>query len=553
MVLSRLARLLSDLSAFRGHSLPALQDALVIPPQRKIASLAVDLSRLDTGNHVDRARCASLAGELAAAPEIARCVAVFPRLYFDLERSLAVRVLEAALSGAETGRREENRGKLINVSFCSPNANKSLHLGHARNMFLGMAISRICERAGYDVFRTCNYSDAGIHIMKAFAAFMKMGATEELRALPADVAAGRCYQAFTAAPDEFADPQDLLDRSLHPGSPLAEAVREWTSGVIARFEETFAEYGVSFHWTLRESDNLPVIEEMIRDLDARGLLERQENGDAFVAVPAGAETEKVFLLRGGGSPLYMSQLLASGIRRFARFGTRLERIYALAGMEQKEVFALLNRVQEHCAIPCARRYGYYEFGLVFHDGTRLRSREATYSLDDLWRALLPKASEFFARAPRRPRIEEYCRAHIAHFFLKKERQQSFDFRARDAEWLGKGCFWDVCRSFADLLAASRGAPARVLDRGAEEQLLQLLLRYPAAVTDAAAALDPAPLVRFGLKIAGAFQAGSERAAVPADPWSRRLAGIAAHVLADSARLCNLDLERAAILTAPPPP
>lgn len=548
MVLSRLARLLSTLEPFAGCPPEALAEALVIPPQRKVRELALDLSKLD-GGPLGPESAARLATDLASAPEIASCVAIPPRLYFDLARPVKVEVLEDALAASPVGRRPENAGRLINVSFCSPNTNKRLHLGHARNMALGMAVSRLFERIGCEVFRTCNYSDTGIHIMKAFAAFQKLGGSEELRGLPADVVAARCYQTYELSPQELADPQDLLDRSLAPGSPLFDEVRAWTDGVIARFEEIFAAYGVSFHWTLRESENLPWIAEIARDLDARGLLRREADGDRFVEVPYGEGTEKVFLQRGGGSPLYMSQLLASGVRRFEHFGARLEQICALAGAEQKEVFDLLNRVQAHCALPSAERYRYHDFGLVFCDGNRLRSREANvYSLETLFEHLLPRAEEFLRRVTPSPPAEEYCHAHIVHFFLKKERQQSFNFREKDAEWLGNGSLFEVWKTYRALREIERGGAGRALRRNSEEQLTQILLRYPSAVETAAATLDPAVLVRVGTSIARAFQEAPEgQAGATPDPCSARLAGLAAHVLADSARLCNLDLEGPSIL------
>jgi arginyl-tRNA synthetase len=552
MVVTRLARFLSSLSFFADCPLPALCDALVIPPQRKIRSIALDLAKLQGEDRVSRESIAGLAKDLAGVPEIASCVAVFPRLYFDLQPPVLIEILEDALAGGAAGFQAENAGRLINVSFCSPNTNKSLHLGHARNMFLGMAVSRLFERAGFDVFRTCNYSDAGVHIMKAYAAFQKLGGTPELRDLPADVVASRCYQAYGASPGEFDDPQELLDRSLQPGSPLFGQVREWTDGVIARFEQTFRAYGVSFHWTLRESENLPWIEEIARMLESRGLLRRQENGDAFVEVPNGDQTEQVFLLRTGGSPLYMSQLLSSGVRRFERFGSRLEQICALAGAEQKEVFDLLHRVQEHCDIPCSRRYRYFDFGLVFSEGTRLRSREANvYSLDALWRDLLPKISELFERTSPKPPVEDYCRAHIVHFFLKKERQQSLDFRRNEIEALGRGSLWEVWKTFVDLTAVAEGAAGRSLRKSSEEALIQLLLRYPSSVESAIAALDPAVLVRVGLKIADSFQEAPRGQAANPAPWSRRLAALTAQVLADSARLCNLDLATPSVVRASP--
>jgi len=548
MVISGLAHLLASLPPFADRAPLDLAGALHVPPRRKVRGIALDLARLYGEAVVDRAAASALAADLARQAEIASAVAVYPRLYFDLRRPVAVEILERALEGRPVGLAEENRGRLVNVSFCSPNANKSLHLGHARNMFLGMSVSRLLERAGCEVFRTCNYSDTGIHIMKAYAAWERLGDRPELQGLPADVVASRCYQAYESAPKDFADPQERLDRAFRPGAPLFAEVHEWTERVIAEFEQTFARYGVSFHWTLRESENLPWIEALVRSLDARGALRHDADGDAFVEVPVDGGVENVYLVRKGGSPLYMSQLLASGVRRFERFGARLTRICALAGAEQKDKFDRLRRVQERFDIPCARRYHYLDFGLVFGGGARIRSREAhDFSLAALEAALLPRVAELCGRLLPSPPVEDSCRAHIVHFFLKRRRQQRLDFQPEEIERFGRDSLWAVRRAFLALRQEARGEAARPRSRAAEERLTQILLRYPSVVEEAIASLDPALLVRVGLEIARAVEEPLGGEPAGADRESRRLAAVAARVLADSARLWNVDLETPAVL------
>ncbi|MCX8035271.1 MAG: arginine--tRNA ligase [Candidatus Dojkabacteria bacterium] len=58
------------------------------------------------------------------------------------------------------------KNKKVFVEFCSPNAFKSLTVGHLRNTITGHAIARMIENLGFDVVRMNYYSDMGLHIAK---------------------------------------------------------------------------------------------------------------------------------------------------------------------------------------------------------------------------------------------------------------------------------------------------------------------------------------------------------------------------------------------------
>lgn len=58
------------------------------------------------------------------------------------------------------------QNKKVFVEFCSPNAFKSLTVGHLRNTITGHALARMIANFGFDVVRMNYYSDMGLHIAK---------------------------------------------------------------------------------------------------------------------------------------------------------------------------------------------------------------------------------------------------------------------------------------------------------------------------------------------------------------------------------------------------
>ena len=72
------------------------------------------------------------------------------------------------------GNRSGNHQKVM-VEYSSPNTNKPLHLGHARNNFLGMAVANLLEANGYEVTKSQIINDRGIHICKSMLAYDKWG------------------------------------------------------------------------------------------------------------------------------------------------------------------------------------------------------------------------------------------------------------------------------------------------------------------------------------------------------------------------------------------
>lgn len=65
--------------------------------------------------------------------------------------------------------------KRIGIEYPSPNTNKSLHIGHLRNIIIGESVSRIMKNANNSVFHLNLFNDRGILISKTMVAYELFG------------------------------------------------------------------------------------------------------------------------------------------------------------------------------------------------------------------------------------------------------------------------------------------------------------------------------------------------------------------------------------------
>ena len=77
------------------------------------------------------------------------------------------KILNTIAANEKLGQIKKENPKQLIVEYSSPNTNKPLHLGHARNNFLGYSVAQILKANGENVIKTQIINDRGIHICKS--------------------------------------------------------------------------------------------------------------------------------------------------------------------------------------------------------------------------------------------------------------------------------------------------------------------------------------------------------------------------------------------------
>src|SRR5579884_168439 len=129
---------------------------------------------------------AQIAARVAAGDGFAKVEAVngYVNIYFNANAVAARLIGEVLGAGAAYGHGAPT-GVRVMVEHSQPNTHKALHIGHLRNVSLGVAISNILAAAGHDVHQANYIGDIGRHVIQCLWCYDRFHQGEE----PADAAA----------------------------------------------------------------------------------------------------------------------------------------------------------------------------------------------------------------------------------------------------------------------------------------------------------------------------------------------------------------------------
>ncbi len=215
----------------------------------------------------------------------------------------------------------ENPNKLI-VEYSSPNTNKPLHLGHARNNFLGYSIAEILKASGEKVIKTQIINDRGIHICKSMLSWQKFanGGTPDSEGLKGDHFVGKYYVEFDrhykSEMDELIKNGLTKDQAMQEAPIFKEAqkmLKKWEQGdpeimnlwrkmnqwVYDGFESTYKAMGVDFDKLYFESDTYLLGKKVIEEGIRKGVFYKKEDGSVWCDLSDEGLDEKLVLRKDG--------------------------------------------------------------------------------------------------------------------------------------------------------------------------------------------------------------------------------------------------------------
>ncbi len=359
-------------------------------------------------------------------------------LNIDIQTALWVGYLEALSSNPLPAfpRLDER----VLVEFASPNTNKPLHLGHVRNILLGWSMSKILDRAGYEVVRVQVVNDRGIAICKSMLAWQKFGggSTPESSGIKGDHLVGDYYVRFEeefkaeysawqttpAAADLVKAAKDKSDPQKPPvseegffksykntyfneastlGAEAREMLIKWEANdpdirslwstmngwVYAGFQQTYDALGVTFDKSYYESQTYLLGRDLVdKGLDKKAFY-RQEDGSVWIDL-TDVGLDKKILLRSDGTSVYMTQDLGTAEDRYRDFEAK-RMVYVVAD-EQNYHFQVLFAILKRLNAPYANGLVHLSYGMVELPTGRMKSREGTVvDADDLIQEVIKEA------------------------------------------------------------------------------------------------------------------------------------------------------------------
>ena len=200
------------------------------------------------------------------------------------------------------GALEVERKRRIVVDYGGPNVAKGMHVGHLRASIIGESVKRIYRFCGDEVWGDAHFGDWGFQMglvitaledelggfadkdrIDARLATLTLDQLETIypaaaQRIKTDTAFLNRARKATAALQDGAEPHRTLWKAMHDVSMAAQ-------------KRDFHALGVDFDLWLGESDADPLIPDMVKDLDAKGLLE-SDQGARILRVANPGETKK---------------------------------------------------------------------------------------------------------------------------------------------------------------------------------------------------------------------------------------------------------------------
>jgi arginyl-tRNA synthetase len=273
------------------------------------------------------------------------------------EKLFGVIIGEAEKKKEKFGNYNIGKGKKVMVEYLSPNTNKPLHLGHARNGAIGMALDNILESQGFEVIKANLVNDRGVHICKSMLAWLKWGngETPESAGMKGDHFVGKYYVKYAKEAEKNPELEKEIQEMLKKWeSGDREIIKTWklmNSWVYEGFDATYKEYGFQFDEIFYESDTYKLGKDIIKKGLEKGVFRKDETGAIVFDLPEdefgrdkNGELKKQTVLRADGTSVYITQDIGTAVQRFQKY--KLEKLIYVVGNEQIFHFKVLFKILE---------------------------------------------------------------------------------------------------------------------------------------------------------------------------------------------------------------
>jgi len=426
-------------------------------------------------------------------------------------------------------------GKKVMVEFSSPNTNKPLHLGHLRNDVLGESVSRIIKASGAQVRKVCIINDRGIHICKSMLAYKEhgQGKTPESEGIKSDRFVGDWYVSFSKNLKNETDKliesgvdKDKAEAQTESMKKAQEMLRNWEAGdsetvelwkkmngwAIEGMKRTYERTGISFDKYDFESQTYMLgKDEVLKGLE-KGIFFKQEDG--AVAVDLSEEKlDKKILLRSDGTSIYITQDFGTAIKRHEDWP--FDQLIYVVGSEQQYHFKVLFILLEKLGYSWAKDLHHLSYGMVNLPEGKMKSREGTVvDADDLIDSLRDMALAEIREKGREEEVgdpqevAEKIALGALHYFLLQtspvkdmlfDPKESLSFTGNTGpylQYMGARISSMLRKAAAAGNTEKSEADFSLLTTDPEWELIKIIAAYPAAVSEAAANLDPSHLAGY---------------------------------------------------------
>ncbi len=307
-------------------------------------------------------------------------------------KSLIVTLNEICQHQNSYGSQKFGNKETVIIEYSQPNTNKPQHIGHARNNFLGSALSNILAFCDYNIVRSNYVGDIGIHICKSMLMYVKNGnnATPETQHKKSDHFVGDFYVQFDTQSNGddalMAEARELL-KKWEANDPetrrLWKMMNDW---VYQGWEQTYSDQNVTFDIWEYESEHVETGREMAELAVQNGLATKQADGSILAHLEKFGLPDKI-LLRADGTTVYATKDIQLAKNSFEKYNFA-QRLYVVDA-RQGDYFKQFIKVLELMGFDWANRLHHIGYGFVKLPEGNMSSRHGlVVNADDVFAKLI---------------------------------------------------------------------------------------------------------------------------------------------------------------------
>jgi len=426
---------------------------LSFPPDSKLGDFTFECFSLAKKLGKSPAEIATLIASNFESDEIIeKASAAGPYLNLKITDSSLFSVLEEVLREKDAFGNSEEKERVM-IEYLGPNTNKPLHLGHARNGSIGMALANIFEKTGRNVIKANIINNRGIHICKSMLAYQKWGenSTPESLQMKGDHFVGHWYvkynQELQNNPEIENAVQEMLQQWEKGDKEILKLWEKMNKWVYAGWEETLKELGFEFDVIDYESENYKLGKDIIDSGLKKGVFEKNENGSVIFnllekdfGLDKDGNAKKVTLVRSDGTSVYITQDIGTAVSRAEK--NNLDKLIYVVGSEQVYHFQCLFKILESLGYEWAKNLFHLSYGMITLPEGKMKSREGkVVDADDLIEKIKKLAEEELQKRYSEEKIDKIdfnerarkiALGAIKFYFLRVGANQNIEFNPEES-------------------------------------------------------------------------------------------------------------------------
>ncbi len=514
---SDIAKRLSELT---GSTVEA--GDIVVPPDAKLGDLAFGCFKLAKSMGKSPAEIAKdLASRLNTShSDIASVSAAGPYVNILLSTGMAVHrvVRDIEVTKERYGSHNAEKKEQVVLEYAQVNTHKEIHVGHLRNLVLGLALDKTLTHAGFDCVPVTYHGDVGAHVAKCLWWMEKSKKPQEKT--------GKFLgQMYTESTRELeAHPEDKeevseVQRKLESHEPALEKIwketRRWS---IEEMKEIFDDLHLRITHQYFESEVVDRGQEMVDALIKQGIA--KESQGAIIVDLEDVKLGVSLVRKSDGTSLYATKDLALAEKKHADY-PNATRSLILVDNRQRLYFQQLFETLKRMGVTITNEFIGYEF-VTLKSGA-MSSREGNIvTYQDFQKSVLD-----YARGEVIKRHADWSEGKVAHVswsiamagvkfgMLKQDSDKIFTFDLEQALSFdgdtGPYCLYATTRLASIIRKAGPqnpfdGALVDTFDHASEKALALTLATFPTRVAQSAKELRPAVIAQWCLEASQAINA-----------------------------------------------